>query len=292
MSTPATINQQIKLHDGRTLGYAEYGALKGKPIFHFHGANSSRLSGQDFNPVATRLNARIIVAERPGFGLSDFQPGRQILDWPDDVTELANALQLDRFAVMGLSAGGPYVLACALKIPQRLTAAAIISGDSPRDVLGTTAGILYSIRLVSILSRRAPWLLRLFLGLADYSARHHPHRFFSHFTARLAEPDKVLFARPEAKQNYITNFLESHRSGTRGAVWDMALISRPWGLRLQDVSMKIHLWHGGADTAAPPVMGRYIANAIPNCQAKFYPGEGHLSLFINHMEEILSALVS
>jgi len=292
MSTLAAIGQHIKLHDGRVLGYAEYGDLKGKPIFHFHGANSSRLSGRDLDLAATKLNARIIVAERPGFGLSDFKPGRQILDWSDDVSELADALQLDRFAVMGLSAGSPYVLACALKIPQRLTAAAIVSGDGPHGVLGTNDGMLYSMRLVSTLCRRAPWLLRMFVGLTDHTARHYPNRFFSYLTARLAEPDKALLARPEIRQNYIANFIESHRYGTRGAVWDMVLISRPWELQLQDIAIKVYLWHGGADTASSPAMGRYIAHAIPNCQAKFYPGEGHLSLLINRLEEILSFLVS
>lgn len=111
-----TNNQQIKLRDGRLLGYAEFGDADGEPILCFHGAHSSRLSGKVLAPVATRLNARVIDVDRPGFGLSDFKSGRQISDWPDDVIELADALRLNRFAVLGLSLGGAYAAACGLRI--------------------------------------------------------------------------------------------------------------------------------------------------------------------------------
>ena len=102
-----TNNQQIKLRDGRLLGYAEFGDADGEPILCFHGAHSSRLSGKVLAPVATRLNARVIDVDRPGFGLSDFKSGRQISDWPDDVIELAE---------LGLSLGGAYAAACGLRI--------------------------------------------------------------------------------------------------------------------------------------------------------------------------------
>ena len=97
MATDRT-NQTIKLRDGRSLGYAEYGNPEGKPVFYFHGFLSSRLDWPlfDTDAIAVRLGAHIIAADRPGYGLSDFKPGRQLLDWPDDVIELADALQIDR----------------------------------------------------------------------------------------------------------------------------------------------------------------------------------------------------
>ena len=95
-------NQQINLRDGRSLGYAEYGAPEGKPVFYFHGFPSCRLDWllSDSDDSAAELNARIIAVDRPGTGLSDFKRGREILDWPDDVIELADVLQVDRFAVL------------------------------------------------------------------------------------------------------------------------------------------------------------------------------------------------
>ena len=121
-------NQHIKLKDGRALGYAEYGAPEGKPIFYFHGFPGSRLDWMlsDSDNSANELNARIIAVDRPGMGLSDFKRDRKILDWPDDVVELADILQIERFSVLGISGGGPYTFACAFKIPERLTRTAIV----------------------------------------------------------------------------------------------------------------------------------------------------------------------
>lgn len=97
----------IQLPDGRRLGYAEYGNPNGKHIMFFHGHPGSRLEAQYLDETAVRLGARIVALERPGFGLSDFKPRRTVLDWTQDVLALADQLNLARFAVMGVSGGGP-----------------------------------------------------------------------------------------------------------------------------------------------------------------------------------------
>jgi pimeloyl-ACP methyl ester carboxylesterase len=286
-----TNNQQIKLRDGRLLGYAEFGDPDGKPILYFHGAHGSRLSGKVLAPVATKLNIRVIAVDRPGFGLSDFKSGRQILDWPDDVIELAHTLRLNRFAVLGLSSGGPYAAACALKIYQRLTAAGLVSCEFPHNMAGADHSIDRLVRLFNFLAREPPSMMRSLLWLGHVGARINLDRFTSQVATIFSEPDRKIFARPGAGQGFIENYLESHRSGTRGAVCDMALVSSHWGFRLQDIPTDVYLWHGEADTAYRLAIGQYMANAIPSCRVKFYPGEGHLSLFFNHTAEILSALV-
>jgi len=183
------IDNQIKLRDGRSLGYAEYGNLQGKPVLHFHGLPSSRLEMHSaaLDEIATRLNARVIVVERPGMGLSDFKPGRTIGDWPSDVIQLADALGLDRFAVMGLSGGGPYVTVCALKIPKRLTAAGIISGVGPLEAPGATDGMNKRDRQLYPIARRAPLLFRLLLWWAARDIRRKPAGFISQMLPELPE---------------------------------------------------------------------------------------------------------
>lgn len=123
----------ITVKDGRELAYAEYGEPNGHPVFFFHGTQSSRLERHRDESIARGRGARIIATDRRGQGLSDFQPGRTLLDWPDDVTRLADSLGLDRFAVMGMSAGGPYALACAHAIPERLSSIKVIAGAAPLD---------------------------------------------------------------------------------------------------------------------------------------------------------------
>lgn len=114
--------REIRLRDGRTLAYEEFGNLRGKPIIHCHGAPSSRVEGRVIlnAAAAAELDVRVIVPDRPGMGRSDFQPGRRIVDWPNDVLELASALELETFAVLGSSGGAPYATACAVRIPDRV----------------------------------------------------------------------------------------------------------------------------------------------------------------------------
>ena len=107
----------LRLADGRRLGFAEYGASGGQPLLFFHGTPGARLVAGFAHQSALRLNVRLIAPERPGFGRSDFQAGRRILEWPDDVAALADALGLERFAVAGVSGGAPYALACAWRLP-------------------------------------------------------------------------------------------------------------------------------------------------------------------------------
>lgn len=94
-------HQTITLKDNRTLAYADYGYPAGKPVFHFHGSSSSRLEHPQNVSILLDLGIRLITIDRPGHGLSDFKPNRQLLDWPDDVAALADHLGIEKFAISG-----------------------------------------------------------------------------------------------------------------------------------------------------------------------------------------------
>ena len=122
--------------------------------------------------------------------------------------------------------------------------------------------------------------------------RRNSDRALSKMFKELPEPDKEAFNQPGVKQQYIDTIQEAFRSGTRGVALDYALSMKPWGFRLEDIQIEVHLWHGEDDTVVPLAMGRYLTQTIPNCQARFIPGEGHFSLLPNYVEEILNTLVS
>ena len=128
IDTISATDTTIQLHDARTLGYIEYGNPAGKPLFYFHGHPGSRLEAGFLAEQAQKNNIRLIGVDRPGLGRSTYKAGRHFLDWPDDVVELADRLHINRFAVVGFSGGGPYALACAYKISNRLTACGVVSG--------------------------------------------------------------------------------------------------------------------------------------------------------------------
>ncbi len=278
-------DRTIRLPDGRTLGYAEWGAPAGQPIFFFHGSPGSRLECRYFDEsTLVRRNTRLITPDRPGFGLSDFQPRRAIRDWPADVTALAGALGVERFGVLGISGGAPYATACACDIPARLTAAAIVSGVAP-NVPGATQG-MGSGRHLLALARLSPRLAGLFLGQMAVGLRH-PERMMAMVMKSMPPSDRDLLAQPPVQQVFLDALREAFRSGTRGPAWDATLAARDWGFQLAAIAMPVYLWQGEADHNVPPAMGRYLARAIPDCRAVFLPGEGHL-LARRHLDEILA----
>jgi pimeloyl-ACP methyl ester carboxylesterase len=284
-----TDDSQIRLPDGRALGYAEYGDPQGKPVLFFTGAPSSRFLHPPTGPTEA-LGARLIVLERPGFGLSDFQPRRTLLDWPEDVAAAADALGLERFAVAGISAGAPYVAACAYKIPRRLTRMAIISGVGPMDLPGAIEEMPRVRQLGTKVARNAPWLLRPLLWLVSNPHRG-PERFYGRMLSGNSDADRALLSRPEMKAMLMRNYLEATRAGLRGFARESIIVSNPWGFSPADITVPVYLWHGEDDANVSLSAARHLAQAIPNCQATFLPGEGHW-LIIRHWEEILSELLA
>src|SRR6059036_1757124 len=103
----------LTLSSGRKIGYAEFGDPEGALMFFFHGWPGSRLQGAIVDAAGKKLGLRVIAPDRPGIGLSDFQPDRKLLDWPPAIAEMAEQLGGEKFYVLGLSGGGPYVAACA-----------------------------------------------------------------------------------------------------------------------------------------------------------------------------------
>ncbi len=289
MSCISSNQGRVKLKDGRFLGYAEYGDGTGRPVLYFPGTPSSRLLHPPEGPTAS-LGARLIVVERPGFGHSDFQKGRQLLDWPKDVSEFADVLGIDRFPVVGISAGGPYAAACAYKIPERVTKAAIVSGVGPTDVAASMHEMPRIRRAGASVARNAPWLLRAILWLVANPNRN-PEQFFRIMASGNSPVDQEILSRPDIKMMLMDNYREATRAGMRGFARDAIILSNPWGFRFEEISIPVYLWHGEEDANVSISAARYAAHKIPDCRATFLPGKGHW-LHREHWEQILRLILS
>lgn len=289
MTEPKTLNE-IRLEDGRTLSYAVFGDPTGPPVFYFHGYPGSRLEPGVGHEAAAGAGVCLIAADRPGFGHSSPKPGRTILDWPDDVCELADALGHERFAAMGVSGGGPYAAACALRIPARLTEVAIVCGVGPFDVPAAKEGMMRANKILFGVARRSPLVLRVMMGFMQRSLRN-PERTIQRMMKSLPEPDRAVMSRPEVIARFSAAAGEAFRQGTAAAVEEGRLYANPWGFRHAEVSRPVHLFQGELDVNVPPGMGLYQARELPDCNARFFPDEGHISLVLNRGEEIFATLL-
>ena len=286
-SVKASTDRTIPLRDGRRLSYAEWGDPGGRPILYFHGWPGSRVEGRLGDEAARAKGVRLIAIDRPGMGLSDYQPRRTFVDWPDDVIQVAAALGLDHFAVLGISGGGPFAAACASKLSDRLTRAGIVSCLAPLSAPGATAGMSRQNRFAFQVVGRLGVLRRLLMAKSGGSVRRQPDRVLESGVA--AAVDKKYLNRPDVRQVLVESLSEAFRSGSRGPAWEMGLYARPWGFRLEDIRTPVYLSHGEQDANAPVTMGRYLASVIPECQATFHPGEGHLH-FVDRLPEIFAGV--
>ncbi len=251
------------------------------------------MEGKLIEGAALRNGIRVIASDRPGYGISDFQPGRRLLDWPCDVKALADRLSIDRFMVLGVSGGGPYALACAHAMAPRLRAVGVVCGLGPVFEPWARSSLPWPARLGFGLARRSKRLLQFVYGGATaWVIKHRPEALRRLLTSSAPEADSSVLRQPEINQILFDSARESLRQGPEGALWDFIAYAHPWGFRPQDIRPRVQLWHGEADALVPPAHGRYFATALPNAAAKFLPGEGHFSLPVKHMDMILRALAS
>ena len=284
----------VTLADGRVLGFAEYGAATGEPLLWFHGLPGSRIEISDWGPLLQRLNVRLFGVDRPGYGLSTFQPNRKLLDWPGDVQQLAHYLGLKQFHVMGGSGGGPYAIACAKALPKEsLRGAGVIAGAGPRESglegMASFGKIYYSISAWPSVTA----LTRKFFDWTVMSAVRDPDpeafkKKIDKVLQQLPKKDRAVFDNEIFLKVTVESLREAFRQGSRGTADDSRIMGLPWGFRLEDIDCNmVKLYYGTEDVNTPVGQGRYMAQHIKNAVLKEYPGDTHFTLSANHDEEIL-----
>ncbi len=278
-------DRTIRLDDGRILGWADYGDPSGRPLMYFHGWPSSRLEAEWWDAPAREEGVRVISIDRPGIGLSTHRREYRFEDWPRDVAALARALGFERFAVVGVSAGAPYAIACAYHLADTVAATGVVSGAGPSDMPDAPNAIKQKGQLIR-LARRAPRLAATMLRILVWRMRRTA---FANVAKMLGASDQEIIQR-QGTQFFRAGLEEAVRQGARGPIASIAIEGESWGFRLEDVKGKVYLWHGEEDHLIPPAVGRYIAKRLPNCQATFCPGEGHYSTAVNRAREIIGTL--
>ena len=284
------VNQTTILKDGRTLGFAEYGDLEGKAVFHFNGAGGSRLEHPRDESILTDLGIRFISTDRPGHGLSEPQPDRNLLAWPDDISQLADHLGIDRFYVMGWSSGGPYALACAYKLPERVLAGAIISGVAPPDRPNPYEGLPFANRVLLFGERRMPVLVYLMRCMMHPMIIGNPEETGKKLAAFFPPVDRQLIETPEAQKMFALDIQEGYRQGWKGPAQDDIIVNNPWGFHLEDITVRIDIWQGEIDKNVPRNQAHYQRERILNSRLTSWPGQAHLFL-LARWHEVLAALV-
>ncbi|RDW58412.1 hypothetical protein BP5796_12342 [Coleophoma crateriformis] len=290
-------SQIFTLPSSRTLGYAVFGDPPGPgipTILYFHGFPTSRIEGSFF--TTTKIKVHVVAIDRPGMGLSSFQPSRRILDWPADVLGLTEHLQIEKFHVAGASGGAPYALVCAKDIPPtRLLSISVVSGIYPLS-LGTE-GMLLEAR---VLLYAAAWLPQFIMArLLDWefgtaATNRDPKVFEDSFMKVIDsrnERDRRCLDDVSFRKSMIESMREAFRQGAMGPAWDCGLYPN-WGFELEELdAQNVLLWHGENDVNAPCAMAVKAEKLIKVPKLRVVEGESHMSLSYHHIEEIVQTIV-
>lgn len=282
----------LKLADGRQLAYAEFGDPQGIPIVYCHGFPGSRLEAGLFHIPACRHKLRVIAPERNGLGLSDPKPGRRLIDWAEDVETLVDSLGIERFFLIGVSGGGPYASACAHRLAGRLDGFTLVCPLGPLDHPGLLEAMHWPAQLNFRSIRLTPWLSNLSFrfGLIPL-AQHSPQWIYQMMLGIAPAIDADVLRRPEVRSVITASLREAIRQGADGVLQEMALYTQPWGFDLAEIKLPTHIWHGTADITVPLLHGRTLAERLHDCTLHVVEGEGHFSLPVDHLEQILGQLI-
>jgi pimeloyl-ACP methyl ester carboxylesterase len=283
----------IAVGDDRQIGFAEFGAPQGRAIFWLHGTPGARRQiPTEARVYAERKNIRLIGVDRPGIGASTPHQYSSILAFADDMSTIADTLGIDKMAVVGLSGGGPYTLACAAAMPDRVVAAGVLGGVAPTrgpDAIG--GGLMALGSLVAPLLEVAGIPIRLAASAFIRLARPVASPALDLYGLMSPQGDRRLLARPEFKAMFLDDLLNGSRKQLAAPFADIVVFARDWGLRLDEVKVPVCWWHGDRDHIVPFAHGEHVVARLPDAELYHLPGESHLA-GLGRGEEILRTMIA
>jgi pimeloyl-ACP methyl ester carboxylesterase len=284
----ALIMTNIFTYKNYTLGFKTFSASPGIPLIHFHVRGGSRLEGHFFDRAAKEKGITLFCLERPGYGKSDFFRWT-LQEWADIVECFANQHNLRKFAVSGISGGAVHALACAYYIPSRLTSCEVISTIGPAesdfsDFPGSMKFAMWSSTWFPLLYR-----IQLLLERHFYANPDKLRRIIEKNKDAMNPHEYSVYDNHELLTIYANVMREGMSRGVGPMIYELALFNKSWGFSLKDLTFPVTIWQGEEDFAFAQV--KRMVNILPNPKAHFMANQGHLSVPLLNIEEILTDVV-
>ena len=265
----------FKRSNGQVVAYFEYGQSESVLFFH-HGTPSAGPLSPDTIRNADANNFRIIEIVRPGYGNSTAIPGRTIDTISEINLEVANALGIERFGLVGGSGGGPHALASAHLAGSRCLAQLIIAGLAPYD----TSNFDFGAGMVE--ENRDLWLLPL-TSMEEFEVliAEKVTEWSTFSSGQIREMFNVDAEDPSSDEvtlNIQAKMKYSFRQGPMGWKEDHLAFLKPWGFSLGETSMPVQLWTGTEDVNVPQSHSHYLHGIIPNSELKVIVGKNHRTI--------------
>ncbi|MDZ7751282.1 MAG: alpha/beta fold hydrolase [Gammaproteobacteria bacterium] len=280
----------MALPDGRRLAFESYGDAAGRHALYCHGFPTSHHEARLIDGAARRHGFRVAAPDRPGYGGSSPRTMEGVADWVDDAGALLDELNWPRVVVIGVSGGGPYALACAARLPERVAAVVLVGALGPVGEVPLRRAMTPLARLGFWLAAAAPALLGGIFTVAGRLLARWPGLLRLGLGAWGPAADRRVLARDDVQRALLAGVADALGSGGGAAAAELARYARPWGFDLAAVGQPVLLWHGTADHVVPVQHARRLAADLPDVSTHLLVDEGHFSVPVAYTDDIMAAL--
>jgi pimeloyl-ACP methyl ester carboxylesterase len=259
----------LELSDGRTLHVYDTDAERAADrlaVFWHHGTPNIGAPPEPLFPAAERLGIRWMSYDRPGYGRSTRLPGRNMASAASDSSSVADALGIDRFAVMGHSGGGSHAVACAALLPERVLGVVSVAGLAPFGAEGLDwfAGMAASGQA----SLRA--------AAKGRAAKEKHEASGAEYDPEFTPADHAAFSGEWSWFGKVVG--PALEGGPDGLIDDDLAYVAPWGCDPAQAIAPALFLHGGRDRVVPSAHGEWLARRCPSAELRLSPDEGHISI--------------
>ena len=265
-------DSKIVAGGGREIAYTDSGDPAGPCVFFFPGAPQSRLRILILEDEFATQGLRVISPDRPGYGRSTPQPGRSMADWPADVAALADALGVERFVVSGHSSGGPYAVACAALLPDRIVAGALIAGVTDMAWPAAWDGYPdFEVPMMRLPDEDSA------IGWCAEQYGEDGKALIDEFGLTEGDPRRAAM-------------VEAFRQGVVGYAQDIFVQGREWPFDPTSIRAPIDVVHGEEDDVIPVAHSVHTAEVVLGARLRILPNHNHFTI-LSELPTIASALV-
>jgi pimeloyl-ACP methyl ester carboxylesterase len=289
----------IEFPDGRRFGLATYGAEGGLPILALHGAPASRIMFDVADEPAKRLGLTLYCPERPGYGATPNGGEPTLATRVMDLAAIVDKLSLDRFAVVGVSGGGPYAVALSALLQDRVAGLGLVSPVGPIAQFASAhksgavddryGELSHGHRMYFLELPKHRRLAAIQAEIGAHVFKVAPQPFTKVFARTLTESDTQILSKPHVQQSLVSMTLEALRQGPAGGLADLKIYSKPWQVDFDSITAPAILWQGTRDRIVPAAVSMWLSELIPNCRLERLEGSGHFWIY-DHVAEVLAAI--
>jgi len=279
--------------DGRHLEYGTIGNPEGQTVVFHHGTPGCVFTFLQYQELLTMGDFFVVTYSRAGYGQSSRKEGRTIGDVVSDIDAILDQEGRSSYVSVGWSGGGPHALACAA-LDSRCTGALSVAGVAPTDAdFDWTEGMgqanIDEFELAKV-------------GGPEYEqhAREAGETFkgatvdnvIDLFGDVMSDVDKAAWAPLHLRERAAMEYAHAFASGGDGFFDDDRAFLKPWGFSPEAIRVPVSLWYGSNDLMVPSSHGDWLTKAIPDARAHYFAEDGHMSIWLNHLDAIAADIAS